>query len=109
MSKKKLVQYSIALTLLIETVCIILRYGFGLESATHTASTIGVITFGVRIHHGYIGVICLAIAFFYRKKKHIIIDLLMLSGAGLLFSDLIHHFLVLWLIEGNPQFYLLYR
>jgi hypothetical protein len=29
-------------------------------------------------------------------------------GLGLFFSDVIHHFLVLWPIEGNPQFDLWY-
>jgi hypothetical protein len=33
---------------------------------------------------------------------------LLAIGIGLFISDMIHHFVVLWIITGNPQFDLLY-
>jgi hypothetical protein len=91
-----------------EILTCVLRFGFALESTRDTASTIGQLTLGLRIHHSYIGIACIAAAFwieqrFPRSSLH-----LLAIGIGLFISDMIHHFVVLWVITGNPQFDLLY-
>ncbi len=108
MSKNKIILYSIFLTVIIEIICLVLRYGFGLESSKDTASTIGMITFGIRVHHGYVGLILLVLAWVYRKKRTVLFDLILICGLGLFLSDIIHHFFVLWPIEGSPNFDMFY-
>jgi len=86
-----------------------MRYGFEMQSTRDTASTIGVLTFGLRIHHGYVGVVMILSALvtaarWPRMRPH----LLVWGGAALVCSDLIHHFLVLWPIEGSPEFHIWY-
>ncbi len=108
MSKNKIILLSTLLTVLIEIICLVLRYGFGLESTKDTASTIGMITFGIRVHHGYIGLILLVLALIYRKNRTVLFDLILICGLGLFLSDIIHHFFVLWPIEGSPHFDLFY-
>jgi hypothetical protein len=98
----------IALTLAIEVFTVVMRYGFELQSTRDTASTIGAITLGLRIHHGYIGLVMLLAAWIadtrrVRLRRHLIV-----WGAALVCSDLIHHFLVLWPIEGTPEFHFVY-
>ncbi len=103
----------LAVTVAVELVCLLLRFGFNLESTTATASTIGRLTFGLRIHHGYIGALMIPIGVVLansqsqplRKK---IGWLVFVIGVGLFASDMIHHFLVLWPITGSPQFDLVY-
>jgi len=96
------------LTFLFESITAVLRFGLGLESSVCTASTIGVVTFGIRIHHGYIGLLLLAFFVFHRRRKRPVAEKLAILGWALLLSDLIHHFLVLWLLTGDPQFHLFY-
>jgi len=96
------------LTLAIELVCIVLRFGFGQTSAVATASTIGALTFGVRVHHGYIGLLMLLLGlgmFEFRPKFS---RILFIVGVALFLSDMIHHFLILWPITGNHYFDLFY-
>jgi hypothetical protein len=81
-------------TLAFELLTLVLRFGFSLESTRDTASTVGYLTSGVRVHHGYVGV--------YWERR------LAAVGGGLLASDLVHHFVVLWLLTGSPQFDLFY-
>lgn len=82
------------------------RFGLGLESTKHTGF-IGRLTFGIRIHHGYIGAVMVLVALMatlppaYRNG-------LLIVGGGMFLSDMIHHFLVLWPITGSPQFDLVY-
>jgi hypothetical protein len=33
---------------------------------------------------------------------------LLVAGAALALSDLVHHFVVLWLVVGDPEFHLVY-
>lgn len=100
--------YGLIWAVFFEIVTCVLRFGFALESTRDTASTIGQLTLGIRIHHSYIGIACIAVAFwleqrFPRSSLH-----LLAIGIGLFISDMIHHFIVLWVITGNPQFDLLY-
>ena len=104
----KIIARTIALTILIEGVTILFRYGFNLESTRDTASTIGRMTFGIRIHHGYIGLLIVIILLRFYKRPNNYIHWMLAIGFALIFSDLIHHFFVLWPIEGDPQFHFIY-
>ena len=98
--------WTLAATAAIELPTIFLRFGLGLESTKNTGF-IGKLTFGIRIHHGYVGALMVLIALFttlppaYRNA-------LLIIGGGMFLSDMIHHFLVLWPITGSPHFDLVY-
>ncbi|NLI76360.1 MAG: hypothetical protein GX442_07960 [Candidatus Riflebacteria bacterium] len=92
---------------LIEGVTALFRFGLGLESTRDTAATVGRLTGGIRIHHGYIGVLLLLIARRLVREGPARRWALIL-GWSLALSDLIHHFVVLWLATGSPQFDLVY-
>lgn len=100
--------WMVGLTVAIELACVVLRFGFGQESASATASTIGVLTFGIRIHHGYIGLVMLLAGLWFCEKRPKLGRVLFIAGVALFLSDMIHHFLVLWPITGSPQFDLVY-
>ncbi len=95
-------------TLAIELVCIVFRFGFGLSSSTATASTIGTLTFGYRIHHGYIGLLLIPLGIALNEGRYRVGWLCFVIGVALFLSDAIHHFLVLWPLTGSPQFDFVY-
>ena len=108
LNKRQALLLIVGLTIFIELVTALFRFGFQLESTKHTASTVGMLTGGIRIHHGYVGVVmCLASAFF-KGDRRFYSQVLWIIGSSLVLSDLIHHFLVLWPITGSPQFDLVY-
>jgi hypothetical protein len=88
----------------IEAVTVALRFGMDVQSTRDTGA-IGRFTFGLRIHHGYLGVFLAPIAMCFRRPVR---NLLLILAAGLLLSDMFHHFLVLWPYYGDPQFHLFY-
>jgi hypothetical protein len=93
------------LAILIEAVTAALRFGLRLESTRDTATTIGAMTLGLRVHHGYIGVFLFVLAWcFPLGIRHA----LWIIAIGLIVSDLMHHFFVLWPITGSPQYDLVY-
>lgn len=106
LSAGQLVLWTLALTTAIEAITILLRFGFNLQAA-RTTSFVGRFTFGIRIHHGYVGIIMLVVAWL-RPEPVNIHHLLLIVGGALLLSDIIHHLLVLWPITGSPQFHLTY-
>lgn len=69
---------------------------------------IGWLTYGIRLHHGYFGILLLLMALLLRSRRALVTPWLMVVGFGLLFSDLLHHFLILWPTTGDPQFSLLF-
>ncbi|MEL6108869.1 MAG: hypothetical protein AAFU85_22910 [Planctomycetota bacterium] len=95
-------------TVIVELACIVFRFGFGLSSSTATASTIGVLTLGYRIHHGYVGLLMAMLGNLWAKERFDLGWLILAVGTGLVLSDLIHHFAVLWPLTGSPQFDLRY-
>ncbi len=105
---KQVILYSAALTAVIEAVTVLLRFGLRLESTRDTASTIGRLTGGIRIHHGYIGLLLILIAAAVLRRWPLPGRWLLVGGIALVCSDLVHHFLVLWPIVGSPQFDLFY-
>lgn len=108
MPRKIVLRRVLMLTVVIELFTVALRYLIGLESTRDTASTIGVLTFGLRIHHGYVGLVLLALAWFLRVSAPRFAIHLFVWGWALVLSDAIHHFLVLWPIEGSPEFHFWY-
>jgi hypothetical protein len=100
----KVLIYGLILALLFEAITIGLRFGFQLQS-TRDTTAIGAITFGLRVHHGYIGLFLVPLAWcFPLGLRHAV----WMIAIGLIFSDLAHHFLILWPITGSPEFHLVY-
>lgn len=92
---------------LVELGTLFCRFGLDLHATRDTASTIGLLTGGVRIHHGYIGLI-LMIASIWLRHRPKAFEWLLIAGLALFVSDAIHHFGVLWLLTGDPEFHLVY-
>jgi hypothetical protein len=90
---------------MIEAVTVVLRFGLHLQSTRDTGA-IAAYTFGLRIHHGYLGLLLAPIALCFRQPA--IRNLLLAPAIGLFLSDMLHHFLVLWPLTGSPQFDLVY-
>ncbi len=96
----------IILTLALEAFTCLLRFGLKLES-TRDTEFLSTLTFGMRIHHSYLGILLVLLVMnldpgsFSRRWGWRI-------AWALVASDLIHHFLVLWPITGDPQFHLYY-
>ncbi len=110
LSVRQIIIWSVLTTAILELITVILRFGFALESQRDTASTIGVLTMGLRIHHGYIGVVLVLAALALRKKlapglRHWMI----VSGVGLFLSDMVHHFIVLKTVTGSAEFHFFYH
>ncbi len=86
----------------VEAVTVALRFGAGLEARRH-ASWLGAFAFGWRFHHGYAGALLLlaALPLWRRPAAR---NALLIAGGALFLSDAIHHFLVLWLVTGDPEF-----
>ncbi|MGD2175018.1 MAG: hypothetical protein PVJ27_06410 [Candidatus Brocadiaceae bacterium] len=97
----------LVLTLLFEGVACTLRFGFGLRTSEDTAWC-AQYTGGIRVHHGYPGVVLIALAFVAFPKGSVWRRGVACLGAALVLSDVMHHFLVLWPLTGSPQFDLLY-
>lgn len=97
-----------AATFVLEAITCVMRFGLRLESTRDTASTIGRFTFGIRVHHGYIGIVVALLAWSLWNRQPKAARWLMMLGIGLFCSDMIHHFLVLWPITGSPCFDLVY-
>jgi hypothetical protein len=105
---KQAVLCSAVLTALIEVVTVVLRFGLGLEASRDTASSVGRLTGGIRVHHGYFGLLAILVAIALLRRWPPVGRWLLVVGAALVLSDLVHHFLVLWPIVGSPEFHRLY-
>jgi len=57
----------------------------------------------IHFHHGFTGVIIALLAFYFESSIGIAF------GLGMVLSDIIHHFVVLWFIIGDPEFHVVYR
>ena len=95
-------------TVVFELVTLVLRFGFSLESTRDTASTVGLLTAGLRVHHSYLGMLLLPFAAWLPQRAAWLERRLAAIAAGLVLSDLVHHFVVLWLVTGSAQFDLFY-
>lgn len=96
------------LTFVIEAITLLFRFGFGLKSTEHTASTVGRLTLGLRIHHGYIGLLMLILlALIPALKRSRLANAVFVIGASLFISDIIHH-TILYFVTGSADFDLVY-
>ena len=93
---------SLLLTILIEGAVAILRFVFGFE-ATRDTVQIQTLFDGLRIHHGYIGVLILVLAGVFREFRGFR-NIMLLIGSAMILSDIFHHFVILWPITGSPHF-----
>ncbi|MCC6682807.1 MAG: hypothetical protein IT445_18055 [Phycisphaeraceae bacterium] len=93
------------LTVFIEALTCCLRFGFDLQS-TRDTTWLARFTFGLRIHHGYVGLFMMCLS--PLLPLGLLHSTLLLSGAALFISDIIHHYGVLWPIVGRPEFHLVY-
>src|SRR5262249_21085120 len=97
--------WGLMLAAVLEVFTCVLRFGLQLQSTRDTRALSG-LTFGIRIHHAYPGVLLLLLALAVPQGAWRTLALVL--GIGLLASDLGHHFAVLWPITGDPQFHLRY-
>jgi hypothetical protein len=107
LSYSKVVFWGLLLAIVLELFTAWLRFGFGLASSQATAM-LGKCTCGLRIHHGYLGLPILLAVWCLPASQSGWRKLGVLIAIGLIVSDLVHHFLVLWPITGSPQFDLTY-
>ena len=98
--------FSLVATVAIEVVTCLFRFGLKLQSTRDTAS-LARYTLGLRIHHGYFGIMLLLACLVLKTSRTK--DILIILGVSLVLSDAIHHVLVLWPITGSPQFDVFYR
>jgi hypothetical protein len=96
----------LVLAALIESVTCVLRFGFRLRTAVHT-SWLAPLTFGFRIHHGYIGLLLVAAAALLLPRGGAWRLPGVVSGLAIVLSDVAHH-LVLWAVTGSPELVLKY-
>ena len=89
----------------IEALTAALRFGLDLQ-VTRDTRPVGTFTFGLRIHHSYLGLLLVPAALWVRHRS--LRNLLLIVAIGLFLSDMFHHFFVLWLLTGSPRFDLFY-
>lgn len=82
------------LTLLAETATVIARLSYGSKKEKFELNPPK-----IRIHHGYVGILTLAMAYFFFP-----FEMLFISGWVLLLSDAIHHFVVLPVWVNKTEF-----
>lgn len=99
------VAIGLGLAALIEIVTITMRFGFDLQSTRDTVF-LARLTFGYRIHHGYFGCLFAAGSLFVSNTG--LKNALLILGFGLIISDIVHHFAVLWPMTGDHQFHIRY-
>ena len=97
----------VLLAVVFELLTIWCRFSRGLVATQHTA-VVGRFTRGIRIHHGYLGVFAGVGGFGSLPAFELAASLLFVLAIGLVLSDLVHHFLVLWPVTGSHQFDLVY-
>lgn len=98
---------AVGLTLLFEAVTLALRVGGGYESRVATAG-LADFTFGLRIHHGYVGLAMLVSFPWMRRRYPDQANRWSAAGLALALSDALHHGAALWVLNGSPGFDLTY-
>ena len=87
-SKKHFIVRTVLLTILIEAITVFNRFVLGLTATRDTASTLGVLTGGVRIHHGYIGLLLIIVAAAIMRRRPAVRRWLLSIGAALVCGGL---------------------
>jgi hypothetical protein len=98
--------FGLCLAVGFELITVGMRFGLGLQS-TRDTGVLAAFTLGIRVHHGYFGLLLIGIAWAAIGNAGLR-NAMLIVGVGLLVSDLVHHFLVLWPITGSPEFHLVY-
>jgi hypothetical protein len=97
--------WCLLLTVAFELLACLFHFGLGMRS-TRDTRWLRTLTFGLRIHHGYLGLLLVVLAFIWRSRSWR--RWFLIVGTALVLSDLAHHFLVLWPITGQSDFDLFY-
>ena len=103
----RIVIAGLLLALLIEAVTLFCRFRCGLV-ATRDTRCLRRFTWGLRVHHGYVGVLMAVVAWGPLAGCSSWKGSFSICSMGLIVSDLVHHFLVLWPLTGSPEFDLVY-
>jgi hypothetical protein len=103
----KVIFFGVVLAVALEALTVWMRFGLGLQS-TRDTGLIGLFTFGLRIHHGYLGILLGVFAAWWFKERDPLGNICWMIAIALFMSDAFHHFLVLWPVTGSPQFHLVY-
>ena len=98
----------VLLTIAVEVVTIAGRFVLGVEILSDTPSSMRNLTFGLRVHHSYIGLAGLSLALPLSGALPAHAAWATIIGLALLGSDLIHHFCVLWPLTGHHEFFFSY-
>jgi hypothetical protein len=91
----------------LELITVWARWGLGLQ-ATRDTTSLAALTLGLRIHHGYFGLLLMIVGLPVLRLNPGFGRALGMLGGGILASDLIHHFLVLWPLTGHHEFHIVY-
>jgi len=108
LARRQVVLWSGVLTFLVNAITAFFRFGLGLQSVRDTPWVLVMLTGGVHVHHGYIGILLFVAALALGKARPAVSRWILVIAITLLCSDLMYHFLVLWPIVGNPGFQFLY-
>lgn len=82
-----------------ELLTCLFRFGLGLRSKVY-ANRYRRFTLGIRIHHAYFAAAVVPLALGVPMEAWLR-DVLLAASAGLVFSDLLHHFVVLPIVTGE--------
>jgi hypothetical protein len=72
--------------------------------STRDTGFVGRFTFGLRIHHEYVGLLLVFLSRRISSERNRRRVWGIRFGWALFASDMIHHFLVLWPVTGSPEF-----
>jgi len=92
-------------TFLIETLTIFGRFVFKISSKNfyiHLTKKLK-LKYIIHIHHLFLGIIISIISYYYNLTTFFNL------GLAMVLSDLIHHFIILQYIIGNPEFHIIYK
>jgi hypothetical protein len=101
--------WTLGLTFVFEAITLFFRFACGLEWAKVGKSTVGAATFGIRIHHSFVGLAMVAAGAIPAVASSLLGGMVVATGGALFLSDMIHHFLVLWPVTGRAQFDFVYK
>src|SRR5262245_35685639 len=104
LNARQLMIASLIATLVIEVVTLIFRFCFLIRPEVSPAYSVGMLLAGIRIHHGFFGLLFLFLAMLLRRSKAVLVPWFLVLGIGLLASDIVHHFVILAPILGDPEF-----
>ena len=97
---------TVGVTIFIEVLTLLGRFLIGIRAISDTPVRLQKLTFGYRLHHGYLGLGGLFMAgMIWSVGSHWLIWL-MIGSIALLASDFIHHFCILWPMTGDHEFFL---